>query len=664
MRWVDDTLHIEGQAYIGLLDVPERGSSNIELTLRQEQPGRIVELPVDRVHRPDVTAAAGEGAYNYDWCGFRTAVRAETLRAPGSQVWEESSWRLGVNVSTAGVSRGRQLRATAPGRAQRPELLNIDGVRIIPTTGAGKFAVEVDTMQAVIDSMRLDGEVLQLEGSLRAAQPDPASARLVVRRSQSTSLTYPVALSPKADCLWDLISRVPLSDLVNAIDVADRASHIENQGNGVAWEVSLEPAGGQAPIRLSAGGGLAEGWHTVGDREIVVSWNRQGKLELVERGFRPMVTSALWSDDHQLELQGTYREPSGLEVDIVLKARERVEEHSFPMERTGDRFTAVLTPAAITTLAGTLPLAEGSWDLIAREVRTDEPLAQVAIDRKLLPSVPLTATVGAKDFCLRDVDYNSLSLDVGPDLLPNERGRHHEARLRKIEFPAFVRRGVRDAVLFESYGAKQYADSPRALYEELAGRDTGLELLWSVSDGQTELPDGLVPVRRGGTDWYEAAARSRYVVTCVYRSLGTWLTPPSDQVVVQTWHGAPFKKIGFDSERVERVAGRGYHDRLMRETARWNHLISPNPPSTPILRSAFRYEGNILETGYPRTDIFFRPDREDIAARVRSRIGVPEGKTVVLYAPTYRDDQHYRTNEFRLDLRLDLRRAAEALGDD
>jgi len=135
-------------------------------------------------------------------------------------------------------------------------------------------------------------------------------------------------------------------------------------------------------------------------------------------------------------------------------------------------------------------------------------------------------------------------------------------------------------------------------------------------------------------------------------------------VVLQTWHGPPFKKIGFDSHQVERQARRGYHDRLALETSRWSYLISPSPAATPILRSAFRYDGTVLQTGYPRTDVFFRPDRDEVAARVRARLGLPEGKKVVLYAPTFRDNQQYRRNRFRLDLHLDLADAEKHLADD
>src|SRR5207248_1491816 len=74
------------------------------------------------------------------------------------------------------------------------------------------------------------------------------------------------------------------------------------------------------------------------------------------------------------------------------------------------------------------------------------------------------------------------------------------------------------------------------------------------------------------------------------------------------------------------------------DVARWDVLVSPNEFSTEVFRRAFRYEGRIIETGYPRNDVLSSPDAAGIGAAVRRRLGVPDGVRAVLYAPTWRDD--------------------------
>jgi CDP-glycerol glycerophosphotransferase len=83
------------------------------------------------------------------------------------------------------------------------------------------------------------------------------------------------------------------------------------------------------------------------------------------------------------------------------------------------------------------------------------------------------------------------------------------------------------------------------------------------------------------------------------------------------------------------------------------------------MRRAFRYEGEICEYGYPRNDQMCRPDAPELAAKVRERLGLDPAKRVVLYAPTWRDNQVYANGRrYRFDMRLDLERAWQALGED
>jgi len=86
--------------------------------------------------------------------------------------------------------------------------------------------------------------------------------------------------------------------------------------------------------------------------------------------------------------------------------------------------------------------------------------------------------------------------------------------------------------------------------------------------------------------------------------------------------------------------------------------------STPIMRRAFQFEGEILESGYPRNDVLLSEETQELAKSVRERIGLPADKKVVLYAPTWRDDQFYRAGNYKFDMRLDVKKAAERLGDD
>ena len=57
----------------------------------------------------------------------------------------------------------------------------------------------------------------------------------------------------------------------------------------------------------------------------------------------------------------------------------------------------------------------------------------------------------------------------------------------------------------------------------------------------------------------------------------------------------------------------------MRERARWDILLSENPYSSRIFRSAYAYFGPIWEEGYPRNDVLRRGDGAGIRRSSVSR---------------------------------------------
>jgi len=273
--------------------------------------------------------------------------------------------------------------------------------------------------------------------------------------------------------------------------------------------------------------------------------------------------------------------------------------------------------------------------------------------------LPVRGTAKHRQVVLRRAIEERVVLKVSPDLDLEEQGVYGQARLRERVYPAACREPLRDAVLYNSFTGRQYSDSPRAIHQELVARGLPLEHRWVVMDGQVALPDGAQPVRLNGREWYEAYGSCRYIVT--NQHLPHWFRRREGQVVVQTWHGTPLKRIGHDISEV-RFADPGYLEKLRVETPNWSILLSPNRFSTPILRRAFQYQGEILESGYPRNDVLRR--RDETAAQVRAVLGLPAGKRVVLYAPTWRDDEYYGPGRYKLALNLDLDRAAELLAED
>ncbi|MGE7121268.1 CDP-glycerol glycerophosphotransferase family protein [Peribacillus sp. NPDC046944] len=216
-------------------------------------------------------------------------------------------------------------------------------------------------------------------------------------------------------------------------------------------------------------------------------------------------------------------------------------------------------------------------------------------------------------------------------------------------------------ILFESGIGKQYSDSPKYIFEELVKRDNNYKKVWVYNSNLPVKDKNTIRIKRLSPEYYYYLAKAGYWVN--NQNFPTYLSKRKETTYIQTWHGTPLKKMQFD---IENIQGRddGYLNRVHSATKTWDYLVSPSSYASNAFRSAFRYEGEVLETGYPRNDLFYREDVSTIANVVTDRLKLPKGKKVILYAPTFRDNQTSKNNKFTFDLNLDLEKMKEALGDE
>jgi CDP-glycerol glycerophosphotransferase len=95
--------------------------------------------------------------------------------------------------------------------------------------------------------------------------------------------------------------------------------------------------------------------------------------------------------------------------------------------------------------------------------------------------------------------------------------------------------------------------------------------------------------------------------------------------------------------------------------ARWDVLLSPNAASTPRMKKAFGYDGPVWETGYPRNDLLVGEGAPAARDATRAELGVRPDERVVLYAPTWRDDEKFNDEVSDIPLHLHLGAVVEQL---
>lgn len=223
----------------------------------------------------------------------------------------------------------------------------------------------------------------------------------------------------------------------------------------------------------------------------------------------------------------------------------------------------------------------------------------------------------------------------------------------------------KNVVVFESFHGKRYSDSPRAIYEYMKKNNPEFQLIWSVDKRSTQLFDELqIPyVKRFSLKWLFLFPRAQYWVNNV--RLATWMKRPENTTYLQTWHGTPLKKLGVDIEEVHMPGTKTdkYRKNIIEESKNWSYLVGPNAYSTEILARAFAYKGPMIESGYPRNDLLTNHTPQQ-AEKIRQSLHIPTGKKVILYAPTWRDDQFFKKGKYRFEFQFDLNKMKQQYGDD
>lgn len=228
-------------------------------------------------------------------------------------------------------------------------------------------------------------------------------------------------------------------------------------------------------------------------------------------------------------------------------------------------------------------------------------------------------------------------------------------------FHRYLKQPVKEnVILFETFMAKNYSDSPKYIYEYIAQNHPEYECVWAINDG-AKIPYGAKTVKRFSFQYAYYLAVSKYLVFNVRPPL--WYRKREEQVFLETWHGTPLKRLVFDQEEVTSASPK-YKQQFYRQRKDWDFLVSANPFSTKTFRSCFLYEGEMLEYGYPRNDILYWPNKDEIAQQLKVKLGIPKDKKTILYAPTWRDDQHYGSGQYKFELALDLKLMKERLQDD
>ncbi|QWQ43309.1 CDP-glycerol glycerophosphotransferase family protein [Streptomyces sp. YPW6] len=214
--------------------------------------------------------------------------------------------------------------------------------------------------------------------------------------------------------------------------------------------------------------------------------------------------------------------------------------------------------------------------------------------------------------------------------------------------------------VYGAYWNRGVACNPAAIHAKARELVPHIRGVWVVSSRHRDrMPDGVPYVIEGSRPYWRAMATATYLVN--NSSFPGGFTKRPGQRYLQTHHGTPLKTMGLDQRAYPVLARKTDFGKILAHVGQWDFSLSANPHTTEIWDRVYpaprgaSYER--LDLGYPRNDVYFTATADDIA-KIRAGLGIPEGRTVLLHAPTHRD---YRDG-FAPD--LDPDRLARRLGPD
>lgn len=193
---------------------------------------------------------------------------------------------------------------------------------------------------------------------------------------------------------------------------------------------------------------------------------------------------------------------------------------------------------------------------------------------------------------------------------------------------------------------RHFGCSPKYIARSLAEQYPGtFDIVW-VFDASVpvpeDLPAGIRVVRYFSMEYLKEISTAKCIICNNRTGPGHYFDKREGQVYIQTWHSSlRLKKIEGDTAD---TLPRAYIEAAKADSAKIDLLLSGCRSSTEMFRRAFWYDGEILEGGTPRCDLFFARTDGHIRQKVFCKYGLDSSAKLALYAPTFRDSKRAQTH--------------------
>lgn len=208
-------------------------------------------------------------------------------------------------------------------------------------------------------------------------------------------------------------------------------------------------------------------------------------------------------------------------------------------------------------------------------------------------------------------------------------------------------------IIFISYYGSLYGCNPKYISEFLISEQCNIQfdIVWVLNDSTKKLEHGERIVKNGSWKYFYELATAKFVITN-FRLTDSY-NKKKEQFYIQTWHSS-LRLKNIENDAIDKLPV-SYVKMAQNDSTKIDLLLSGCKASTEIFRRAFWYNGEILEAGTPRNDIFKFGDTQ-LKNKIRDKLNLKAGVKVFLYAPTFRDNTDLSVFKLNYDVLLETLR--------
>lgn len=195
----------------------------------------------------------------------------------------------------------------------------------------------------------------------------------------------------------------------------------------------------------------------------------------------------------------------------------------------------------------------------------------------------------------------------------------------------------KNKIVFDDFYGRSYGDNPKYIAEEIHRQDLKWDMVWMVNDVNVEYPSYIRVVKYGSVEAHYELSTAKVFIDNVRNS--SRVKKKKGQIYLQTWHGGmAFKKVEGE---VEDKLPENYVKCAKVDGFQCDAIISACALRSEQYRKYFwlNPKTEILEIGQPRSDVLFTDCPSQITAKVRNVFDIDNNMSIILYAPTFRDDK-------------------------